>query len=44
MPLSKIGRKMKRVLINEYGKKKGSRIFYSMEHSHPKWMKKRQRK
>lgn len=41
MPLSKLGKKIKKVLIGEYGKKKGTRVFYSMEHKHPKWMKKR---
>lgn len=41
MPLSKLGKKIKRVMIRHYGKKKGTQVFYAMEHSHPKWLKKR---
>jgi len=37
MPLSKLGKKMKRILIREYGREKGLRIFYAMEHKHPEW-------
>lgn len=31
MPLTRGGRKMKRAMIKEYGKKKGTRIFYATE-------------
>ena len=31
---------MLNILIKEYGKKKGRRIFYSMEHTQPDWVKK----
>ena len=34
MPLTKQGRKLKGVFIKEYGKKKGTGIFYAWEHSH----------
>lgn len=36
MPLTKKGHKIKRVFMNEYGKKKGTRIFYAFENKHPK--------
>ena len=41
MPLSKIGEKMKRKLEEEYGVKKGKQVFYSMEHKHKEWVKKK---
>jgi hypothetical protein len=31
MPLTRGGRKMKRAMIKEYGKKKGIRVFYATE-------------
>lgn len=31
MPLTRRGRKLKRKLENEYGKKKGEQVFYAME-------------
>lgn len=31
MPLTRGGRKMKRNMIKEYGKKRGERIFYATE-------------
>lgn len=43
MPLTKLGKMMKKKLVKEYGKKKGTRIFYSMEHKHKNWTKKRKR-
>lgn len=39
MPLSKLGQKMKLKLIKEYGKTKGTSVFYAMERKHPKWTK-----
>jgi len=41
MPLTELGKKMKRKLIKEYGKKKGTKVFYAMEHKKPRWTKKR---
>ncbi len=35
MPLSIKGKHMLNTLILEYGKKKGRRIFYAMEHKRP---------
>lgn len=40
MPLSKLGKKMKRTLIEEYGEKRGEKVFYAMLHEKPKWHKK----
>ena len=31
MPLTKKGKKTKKALVEEYGKKKGEEIFYKME-------------
>lgn len=31
MPLTKKGKKIKRAMVKEYGKKKGERIFYATE-------------
>ena len=44
MPLSSKGRKIKREMIKEYGLRKGKKVFYSMEHSHPSWKKRKTRK
>jgi hypothetical protein len=38
MPLTKKGLKMFNILIEEYGKAKARKIFYSMEHHHPDWV------
>lgn len=35
MPLSKKGKKLKGLFIMEYGRKRGTGIFYSYEHLHP---------
>lgn len=32
MPLTKKGKKLKGIFIKEYGKKKGTSIFYAWEH------------
>jgi hypothetical protein len=37
MPLTRQGKKLKRIFISEYGKKKGTRIFYALEHRHKNW-------
>jgi hypothetical protein len=37
MPLSKVGRKVLGNMEREYGKEKGKRVFYAMEHTHKKW-------
>jgi len=39
MPLTERGKKMLRILLREYGKKKGRSIFYAMEHKRPEWTK-----
>ena len=36
MPLSRRGRKLKRKLESEYGKKKGEQVFYAMENKEKK--------
>jgi len=36
MPLSKSGRKMKGIFVKEYGRKKGTGVFYAYAHKHPK--------
>lgn len=33
--LTKTGRKIKGNFVKEYGKKRGTSIFYKWEHSHP---------
>ncbi len=37
MPLSKVGKKIRKNMEEEYGKKKGKSVFYAMEHTHPSW-------
>ena len=32
--LNKVGKKIEKAFENEYGKKKGKRIFYAWEHKH----------
>ena len=39
MPLTKKGEEVKSAFINEYGKKKGTSIFYAYEHKHPEFVK-----
>jgi hypothetical protein len=39
MPRSTTGKKVKRALNREYGKKKGDQVYFSMEHDHPEWRK-----
>ncbi len=34
MPLTKKGKKLKKIFIGEYGSKKGTRVFYGYEHKH----------
>lgn len=36
MPLTKKGKKLKGIFIKEYGKKKGTSIFYAYENKHRK--------
>ena len=33
MPLNKKGKKIKKAMVKQYGKKKGSAVFYAMENS-----------
>ena len=33
MPLNKKGKKIKKAMIKQYGKKKGQSVFYAMENS-----------
>lgn len=40
MPLTKKGTKIKGMFLKEYGKKRGTKIFYAWEHRHPFVMKK----
>lgn len=48
MPLTKVGRKVKRAMMKHYGKKTGARVFYASENKHiagsSKWAKKRRKK
>jgi hypothetical protein len=48
MPLSKIGKKVKRAFMKEYGKKRGSSIFFASERKRipgaSKWTKKSRKK
>ena len=37
MPLTIKGKKALNLLIKEYGKAKGRKIFYAMEHKKPDW-------
>lgn len=48
MPLSKIGKKVKRSMVKQYGKKRGAAIFYASENKRipgaSKWTKKSRKK
>ena len=33
MPLNKKGKKIKKAMVKQYGKKKGNTVFYAMENS-----------
>ena len=33
MPLNKKGKKIKKAMVKQYGKKKGNAVFYAMENS-----------
>lgn len=39
MPLTEKGKNALNILIKSYGKEKGRRIFYSMEHKKTEWTK-----
>jgi hypothetical protein len=40
MPLTKKGRKLKGLFMEEYGKRRGQRIFYAFENKHKGMVKK----
>jgi len=48
MPLTKAGRKVKRAMMKQYGKKRGARIFFASENKgipgSRKWARKRKRR
>jgi len=37
MPLSHEGETVKKAMIKEYGKERGTKIFYMAEHNNPSW-------